>query len=93
MHVSARPVRHTAILLITYCIGPLTEGTPDLMTLWFGNDSEVESVRVSTFLAVFDLQDFTEDLKSFDPPLVAVICLVAYIALQVRLPCMWLCYT
>ncbi|XP_053088787.1 constitutive coactivator of peroxisome proliferator-activated receptor gamma isoform X3 [Pangasianodon hypophthalmus] len=61
----------------------LPEGTPDLQTLWFGNDSEMTSVRVSTFLAVFDLQDFTEDLKSFDTPLVAVICLVTYIAIQV----------
>ncbi|XP_017320252.1 constitutive coactivator of peroxisome proliferator-activated receptor gamma isoform X1 [Ictalurus punctatus] len=62
----------------------LPEGTPDLTTLWFGNDSEVTSVQVSTFLAVFDLQDFTEDLKSFDTPLVAVICLVTYIAIQAK---------
>lgn len=55
------------------------------MTLWFGNATEVKSIRVSTFLAVFDLQDFTEDLKSFDTTLVAVICLIAYIATQVRL--------
>lgn len=72
-------------MLITFCIGSLTEGTPDLTTLWFGNDSEVKTVRVSTFLAVFDLQDFTEDLKSIDAPLVAVICLVSYIAAQVCL--------
>ncbi|XP_027006093.1 constitutive coactivator of peroxisome proliferator-activated receptor gamma isoform X3 [Tachysurus fulvidraco] len=62
----------------------LPDGTPDLTTLWFGNDPEVKSIRVSTFLAVFDLQDFSEDLKSFDTPLVAVICLVAYIANQAK---------
>ncbi|KAK3573714.1 hypothetical protein QTP86_032076 [Hemibagrus guttatus] len=62
----------------------LPEGTPDLTILWFGNDTEVKSIRVSTFLAVFDLQDFTEDLKSFDTTLVAVICLVTYIATQAK---------
>ncbi|XP_060781518.1 constitutive coactivator of peroxisome proliferator-activated receptor gamma isoform X1 [Neoarius graeffei] len=62
----------------------LPGGTPDLTTLWFGNDSEVKGVRVSTFLAVFDLQDLTEDLKSFDAPCIAVICLVSYIAIQAK---------
>lgn len=90
MLFSASTALPAAIPLIAYC--HLTEGTPDLTTLWFGNDSEVTSVQVSTFLAVFDLQDFTEDLKSFDTPLVAVICLVTYIAIQVRLTCMCLCY-
>ncbi|KAF7710699.1 hypothetical protein HF521_009571 [Silurus meridionalis] len=42
------------------------------------------ALPVSTFLAVFDLQDFAEDLKSFDTPLVAVICLVTYIAVQAK---------
>lgn len=88
--LAIRLVIPAAIPLIAYCIGQFTDGTPDLTTLWFGNDPEVKSIRVSTFLAVFDLQDFSEDLKSFDTPLVAVICLVAYIANQVRLTYMWL---
>ncbi|KAL7877477.1 hypothetical protein SRHO_G00041200 [Serrasalmus rhombeus] len=62
----------------------LPERAPDLATLWFGNDSEVKGVRLSTFLAVFDLQDFTEDLNHLDSPLVAVICFVTYVALQAK---------
>ncbi|KAM9476419.1 constitutive coactivator of peroxisome proliferator-activated receptor gamma isoform 1-T2 [Clarias gariepinus] len=62
----------------------LPEGIPDLTTLWFGKDSEVKHVRVSTFLAIFGLQDFAEELKSFDTSLVAVICLVTYIAIQAK---------
>ncbi|XP_062852009.1 constitutive coactivator of peroxisome proliferator-activated receptor gamma [Trichomycterus rosablanca] len=62
----------------------LPEGAPDLMALWFGNDSEMKSIRVSTFLAVFDLQDLTQDLDHFDTPLIAVICLVTYIAIQAK---------
>lgn len=84
MYFSASHVFFNAIPLIVCCVIPFTEGTPDLTTLWFGNDAEVKSVRLSTFLAVFDLQDFTADLKSLDTPLVAVICLVAYMANQVR---------
>ncbi|XP_072533758.1 constitutive coactivator of peroxisome proliferator-activated receptor gamma isoform X2 [Salminus brasiliensis] len=57
---------------------------PDLMALWFGKDSELTSIRVSTFLAVFDLQDFSQDFSHIEPPLVAVICLVAYIAVQAK---------
>ncbi|KAI4904572.1 hypothetical protein NFI96_019005 [Prochilodus magdalenae] len=62
----------------------LPEGTPDLTTLWFGNDTEVKRVRMSTFLAVFDLQDLNQDLNHLDSPSVAVVCLVAYMAVQAK---------
>ncbi|KAG9275082.1 constitutive coactivator of peroxisome proliferator-activated receptor gamma [Astyanax mexicanus] len=62
----------------------IPERTPDLMTLWFGKNSELKSVRVFTFLAVFDLQDFSQDIIHFETPLVTVICLVAYIAVQAK---------
>ncbi|XP_026858341.2 constitutive coactivator of peroxisome proliferator-activated receptor gamma isoform X1 [Electrophorus electricus] len=62
----------------------LPGGTPDLMGLWFGNESEVKSVRLSTFLAVFDLQDLSQDLDHFDSSFVAVICLTTYIAIQAK---------
>lgn len=62
-----------------------TEEPPDLMALWFRTDPEVKRVQVSTLLGVFDLHDFTEDLQQFDAPLIAVICLVTYIATRVCL--------
>ncbi|KAI7805685.1 constitutive coactivator of peroxisome proliferator-activated receptor gamma [Triplophysa rosa] len=60
------------------------EVPPDLMALWFRTDPEVKRVQVSTLLGVFDLHDFTEDLQQFDAPLIAVICLVTYIAIRAR---------
>ncbi|XP_067278700.1 constitutive coactivator of peroxisome proliferator-activated receptor gamma isoform X1 [Pseudorasbora parva] len=61
-----------------------TKGPPDLMALWFRTDPEVKTVQTSTLLDVFDLYEFTEELKQFDSPLIAVICLVTYIAIQAR---------
>ncbi|XP_051773645.1 constitutive coactivator of peroxisome proliferator-activated receptor gamma isoform X3 [Ctenopharyngodon idella] len=58
--------------------------SPDLMALWFRTDPEVKTVQASTLLDVFDLYEFTEELKQFDSPLIAVICLVTYIAIQAR---------
>lgn len=55
------------------------------MALWFRTDPEVKAVQTSTLLDVFDLYEFTEELKTFDSPLIAVICLVTYIAIQVCL--------
>ncbi|XP_076830962.1 constitutive coactivator of peroxisome proliferator-activated receptor gamma isoform X2 [Brachyhypopomus gauderio] len=62
----------------------LPEGTPDLMGLWFGNESEVKSARVSTFLAVLDLRDLSQDLDSLDSSSVAVVCLTTYIAVHAK---------
>lgn len=55
------------------------------MALWFRTDPEVKAVQASTLLDVFDLYEFAEELKCFDSPLIAVICLVTYIAIQVCL--------
>lgn len=55
------------------------------MALWFRTDPEVKAVQTSTLLDIFDLYEFTKELKYFDSPLVAVICLVTYIAIQVCL--------
>ncbi|KAJ8393263.1 hypothetical protein AAFF_G00063350 [Aldrovandia affinis] len=57
-------------------------GNPDLSILWFGTDAAVTDLRVSTFLAIFDLQEFTEGLRQLDMPLMAVALLVIYISLQ-----------
>ncbi|XP_030627764.1 constitutive coactivator of peroxisome proliferator-activated receptor gamma [Chanos chanos] len=60
------------------------DGAPDLRTLWFGKGTEVLRMRVSTFMAVFDLQDHAEKLEHLDGPMVAVFCLVAYIATHTK---------
>lgn len=69
--VTPKPLRHLK--------GPL-----DLRSLWFKTDPEVKTIRTSTLLDIFDLYEFTEELKYFDSPLIAVICLVTYIAIQTR---------
>ncbi|XP_043087813.1 constitutive coactivator of peroxisome proliferator-activated receptor gamma [Puntigrus tetrazona] len=63
---------------------PLNSLKPDLMALWFGTEPEVKAVQTSTLLDVFDLHEFNAELKRFDSPSIAVICLVTYIAVQAR---------
>ncbi|TRY91547.1 hypothetical protein DNTS_004980 [Danionella cerebrum] len=57
---------------------------PDLKALWFRTDSEVKEVQISTLLDIFDLYELKEELKQFDGPLIAVVILVTYIAMQTR---------
>ncbi|KAG9344349.1 hypothetical protein JZ751_011018 [Albula glossodonta] len=48
-------------------------GNPDLGALWFGGDAAVKTLRMSTFLAVFNLQELTENLQQLDTSLMAVV--------------------
>ncbi|KAJ8359936.1 hypothetical protein SKAU_G00164610 [Synaphobranchus kaupii] len=57
-------------------------GNPDLSILWFGEGAAVTALRVTAFLAIFNLQDFTEDLQQLETPLMAVALLLIYISLQ-----------
>ena len=59
-------------------------GNPELSALWFGEGPAVAALRVTAFLAIFNLQDFTEDLQALDTPLMAVALLLIHISLQVR---------
>ncbi|XP_066552815.1 constitutive coactivator of peroxisome proliferator-activated receptor gamma isoform X2 [Amia ocellicauda] len=68
--------------LVTPVPPNLPGGTPALDILWFSQNPEVKTLRFSTFLAVFDLQDVAEDLGRLNPPLIALSCLLIYIALQ-----------
>uniref|UniRef100_A0A4W5RYB0 Family with sequence similarity 120 member B n=1 Tax=Hucho hucho TaxID=62062 RepID=A0A4W5RYB0_9TELE len=58
-------------------------GKADLKALWFGKDSETKCLRISTFLAVFELDEFSVEHDRLDGSLMAVLCLVTYIAMQV----------
>ncbi|KAJ7984887.1 hypothetical protein DPEC_G00359430 [Dallia pectoralis] len=56
---------------------------PDLNVLWFGKDPEASRLRVSAFWAVFELGEFSEEHGRLDGPLLVVLGLVTYIAMQV----------
>ncbi|CAB1338387.1 unnamed protein product, partial [Coregonus sp. 'balchen'] len=60
-------------------------GKLDLTGLWFGKDSETTCLRISTFLAVFELDEFSVEHDRLDGSLMSVLCLVTYIAMQVGL--------
>ncbi|XP_028845998.1 constitutive coactivator of peroxisome proliferator-activated receptor gamma isoform X2 [Denticeps clupeoides] len=59
-------------------------GRPDLKVLWFNNDPESRRLSLSTFMALLDLERYDKDFYRLDGPLMAVFCLVTYMALQVR---------
>uniref|UniRef100_A0A8C8VH35 Constitutive coactivator of peroxisome proliferator-activated receptor gamma n=1 Tax=Pelusios castaneus TaxID=367368 RepID=A0A8C8VH35_9SAUR len=61
----------------------IPDGTPSLRTLWLTKEPEVETLRYSTFLACFRLQDMMKELQLLDAPVAAVICLLTYLILQV----------
>ena len=65
------------------CVRP-TDIKPDLRDLWFRKDTEVRHLQLSTFLALLELKEYAEVLDTLEVPLVAVVCLVTYIVLQVR---------
>ncbi|KAL0983803.1 hypothetical protein UPYG_G00132990 [Umbra pygmaea] len=56
---------------------------PELKVLWFGTDSEATCLRLCTFLAVFELDEFSAEHNHLDGSLMATLCLVTYIATQV----------
>nr|XP_019963765.1 PREDICTED: constitutive coactivator of peroxisome proliferator-activated receptor gamma isoform X2 [Paralichthys olivaceus] len=57
-------------------------GRPNLDLLWFGTGSDVSALRLTSFLTILDCQDFTELYGSIEVSLLAVLCLVTYIVLQ-----------
>ncbi|XP_035016308.2 constitutive coactivator of peroxisome proliferator-activated receptor gamma [Hippoglossus stenolepis] len=61
----------------------LPGGLPSLDLLWFGTGSDVTSLRLTSFLTILDCQDFTELYGTIEVSLLAVLCLVTYIVLQV----------
>ncbi|KAL3065318.1 hypothetical protein OYC64_015484 [Pagothenia borchgrevinki] len=57
---------------------------PVLDLLWFGNGPEVSSIRLKSFLSMFDCQEFSELYGAVEDSLLAALCLVTYIALQIQ---------
>lgn len=56
---------------------------PGLDLLWFGTGPEVSALRLLSFLSIFDCQEFAELFGAIEDSLLAALCLVTYIALQV----------
>ncbi|XP_076582108.1 constitutive coactivator of peroxisome proliferator-activated receptor gamma [Chaetodon auriga] len=57
---------------------------PSLNLLWFGTDPEVSALRLTSFLSVFDCQEYFELYGAVEDCLLAALCLVTYIVLQVQ---------
>ncbi|XP_041799062.1 constitutive coactivator of peroxisome proliferator-activated receptor gamma isoform X2 [Chelmon rostratus] len=57
---------------------------PSLDLLWFGTGPEVSALRLTSFLSVFDCRDYLELYGAIEDSLLAALCLVTYIVLQVQ---------
>ncbi|KAM9861381.1 constitutive coactivator of peroxisome proliferator-activated receptor gamma [Aulostomus maculatus] len=56
---------------------------PSLDLLWLGSGPEVSALRLTCFLSIFDCQEFSQLYEVIDDSLLAAVCLVTYIVLQV----------
>ncbi|XP_044053955.1 constitutive coactivator of peroxisome proliferator-activated receptor gamma isoform X2 [Siniperca chuatsi] len=61
----------------------LSCGQPSLDLLWFGTGTEISALRLMSFLSIFDCQEFSELYGAIEDSLLAALCLVTYIVLQV----------
>ncbi|XP_039651604.1 constitutive coactivator of peroxisome proliferator-activated receptor gamma [Perca fluviatilis] len=57
---------------------------PSLDLLWFGTSPEVSALRLTSFLSIFDCQEYKELYGAIEDSLLAALCLVTYIVLQVQ---------
>ncbi|KAM7015745.1 constitutive coactivator of peroxisome proliferator-activated receptor gamma [Tautogolabrus adspersus] len=57
---------------------------PSLDLLWFGTGPDVSALRLMSFFSIFDCQEFSELHGAIEDSLLAALCLVTYIALQVQ---------
>uniref|UniRef100_A0A3B4T2K2 Family with sequence similarity 120B n=1 Tax=Seriola dumerili TaxID=41447 RepID=A0A3B4T2K2_SERDU len=57
---------------------------PSLNLLWFGTGPNVSALRLTSFLTIFDCQEFSELCGAIEASLLVALCLVTYIVLQVQ---------
>ncbi|XP_076012370.1 constitutive coactivator of peroxisome proliferator-activated receptor gamma [Genypterus blacodes] len=62
----------------------LSREQPSLESLWFGTGPDVSDLRLASFLSVFDCQEFSELYGVIEDSLLAALCLVTCIVLQVK---------
>lgn len=80
------PLQHAE--LVTAVPVDLPGRRPDLKILWFSEEPEIKNLRYSTFLALFDIQDLSDELCALETHLIGTCCLLIYIALQVNNLCL-----
>lgn len=56
---------------------------PSLDVLWFGTGPNDSALRLTSFLTIFGCQDFSELYGAIEVSLLAALCLVTYIVLEV----------
>lgn len=66
-------------LSLSDCVGD----QPSLDLLWFGTGPEVSALRLKCFLSIFDSREYSELYGAVEDSLLAALCLVTYIVLQV----------
>lgn len=66
-----------------FCLSEHVGDQPSLDLLWFGTGPEVSALRLTSFLSIFDCQEFSELYGDIEDCLLAALCLVTYIILQV----------
>ncbi|XP_041843272.1 constitutive coactivator of peroxisome proliferator-activated receptor gamma [Melanotaenia boesemani] len=57
---------------------------PSLDLLWFSTGPEVSALRLTAFLSIFDCLEYSELYGEIEDSLLAALCLVTYIVLQVQ---------
>ncbi|XP_030271468.1 constitutive coactivator of peroxisome proliferator-activated receptor gamma [Sparus aurata] len=57
---------------------------PSLDLLWFSTGPEVSALRLKCFLSIFDSREYSELYGAVEDSLLAALCLVTYIVLQVQ---------
>lgn len=70
------------IILFSVCFERVGD-QPSLDLLWFGTGPEVSALRLRSFLSIFDCQEFSELYGDIEDSLLAALCLITYIILQV----------
>lgn len=66
-----------------FCLSEHAGGQPSLDLLWFGRGPEVAALRLTSFFSIFDCAEFSELHGAVEDCLLAALCLVTYIVLQV----------
>ncbi|XP_071345521.1 constitutive coactivator of peroxisome proliferator-activated receptor gamma isoform X1 [Trachinotus anak] len=57
---------------------------PSLDLLWFGTGPNVSALRLTSFLTIFDCQEFSDLYGTIEGSLLVALCLITYIILQVQ---------
>ncbi|KAM5229258.1 constitutive coactivator of peroxisome proliferator-activated receptor gamma [Ctenodactylus gundi] len=80
------PLRHPDIVRPLQMTVP--GGTPTLKMLWLSREPAVQTQRLNTLLACFNLSSSKEDLQGVESPLRALCCLLIYLFIQVDTLCL-----